>query len=129
MIVNHSSVNIWELYKIGGVSLEPNKHWSFKLVSFIGKFSSQLPHSGIYELSTNLINRDGGNQSGVIGFIYLNTDESFVIYQPTQICGYKLRLPDLEYSLFNLRSVRSDVFIPFVEIALQIEIVEIYGGI
>jgi hypothetical protein len=129
MIINHSSCNMWELYKITGITFNQNKDWSFRLLSLVGELSSPLTKAGIYELSTNLIHRDEGNSSGVIGYMYLNHDDSSITFQPTQVPCYKLRFPDLCYSLFNLRSVGSSVYIRFKTIALQIEIKETYGGV
>ena len=128
MIINHSSNKILELWKIDRISFDQNKPFSFRLINFTGKILNLIKQNGVYEISSILINRDDGNVSGVIGYVYLKTDDLFVSYQPTQIIEYKLRFADLNSSVFRFRSITSDFIVSFSEIAFQIEIKETYGG-
>jgi hypothetical protein len=128
MIINHSSRKISELWTINGISFDQNKPFSFRLLNFTGIIHKFIKIDGIYEISTNLISRDDGNVLGVIGYIYLATDDSYISYQPTQIIHYKLRFPDLNLSVFQFRSIATDETISFSEIAFQLEIQETYGG-
>lgn len=128
MIINHSSRKTWELWQIDGISFDPNKTFSICLLNFTGKIINLIKQDGIYEISTNLINRDDGNVSGVIGYVYLTIDDYYVLYQPTQKIQYKLRFPDLNSSVFKFRSIATDAVIKFSEISFQLEIQETYGG-
>jgi hypothetical protein len=128
MIINHSSKKIWDLWNINGISFDQNKTFSLRLLNFTGKILNLIKHDGIYEISTNLINRDDGNVSGVIGYVYLTVDYLYVSYQPTQNILYKLRFPDLNSSVFRFRSIETDAVVKFSEISFQLEIQETYGG-
>ena len=117
-----------ELWKIDRISFDQNKPFSFRLINFTGKFLNLIKQDGVYEISSILINRDDGNVLGVIGYVYLTKNDSFVSYQPTQIIEYKLRFADLNSSVFRFRSITSDFIVSFSEIAFQKEIKETYGG-
>ena len=128
MIINHSSKSLQELYKINDICFNSNKDLSFKLLSFIGILISPVKHAGIYELTTNMIHREVGNHSGVIGFIHVEPNASFISYEPTHIPHYKLRFPDLSSSVFTCKAIGAEKYINFSEIAFQLEVRENYGG-
>ena len=127
MIVNFWSSSHSNQYKIDTVTFPENKKWELSLVNFIAVFRNPITHTGIYELSTNMIERDDGNIPRTICYIFLESDSSNVNFTPTQKLHYKLRFHDLSATVFKFRSLATSEIIYFSEVAFQIEIRETYG--
>lgn len=124
MIVNYSSNNPDKFWGQINVKLTDNKPWKFKMLNFMGKFGSKVQTNGVYELSTNMIERDETNCDGVIGYVILDKHDKFLNFQPTHLAAYKIRFTELCSAVFDLRSVSTGENIKFVELGLTIEISE-----
>ena len=127
MIVNFCSSNSKGVYELDHVLFDENLRWEFSLLNFVGVFKGRIKHEGIYELSTNMIERDDGNLPRAIAYLFISTDSSHVTLSPTQKLSYKLRFHDLSSTVFNLRAIATNDIVSFSEVAFQIEIRETYG--
>ena len=127
MIVNYCSSDPSNRYKLGSILFKDNLHWEFSVINFVGVFKKPVKYQGIYELSTNMIERDSGNLPRAIAYLFITTDSSHISFSPTQKISYKLRFHDLSNTVFIFRAVETNEIIEFVEIAFQIEIRETYG--
>ena len=102
MIVNfHKFEEIGSFSSIHHVTFEENKNWDLSVLHFICKFKQNLDHSGIYQLSSNLIQRADGNIHRTLLYVYLEKGTNFVDITPKQSYKYKLRLHDISNAEFS----------------------------
>ena len=122
MIINYSSNDPHKFWGQVNLKLEENTVWNFKLLNFVGKFHSKIKSSGVYEISTNMIERDEANARGVVGYVILDENLKFLNFQPTHLPTYKMRFSELCSTVFDLRSVRTGENLKFEELAFTLEI-------
>ena len=128
MIVNfHKSEEIGAFSSLHHVTFEENKNWNLSLLHFICKFKHNLDQSGIYQLSSNLIQRDDGNIHRALFYMYLEKGTNHVDITPTQSYKYKLRLYEISSAEFSFCLLKTQEIIPISEAAFQLDIVESYG--
>ena len=70
MIINFSGDSIIDKLDINSIQLDDTKFWELSLLKFSAIFSSKISQSGIYEIVTNMIERDDGNSLGVVDYVY-----------------------------------------------------------
>jgi len=127
MIVNFCTSDYISQHKLDPILFNENLNWEFSVINFVAVFKKPVKYEGIYELSTNMIQRDDGNLPRAIAYMFITTGSSHVVFSPTQKLCYKLRFHDLSNTVFNFRAVGTNETVDFAEVAFQIEIRETYG--
>ena len=129
MIVNYAINNLTKKRKNLDLKLADNRSWKIKVIHLCGKLSNNSVKSGVYEIVSNMTERSSFNDCGVIGYIYINSNEIRINYQPTYPQSYKLRFHDFSVTVFDIRAIGSSDILKFSEFAVQLEITEAYGWI
>ena len=108
-------------FKFNRIELKPCQVYQIRLIALHGIFTEKA-EAGIYQLSSNLIDRENGNSERILAYIRLNRKQTSLDFTPTQIIWYKLRLHDFSSSDIKLKSITSDEEIYFSEFSCQFEI-------
>ena len=128
MIVNyHKFEEIGSSSSINQATFKENKNWELSVLHFICKFKHNLDQSGIYQLTSNLIQRADGNIHRTLLYMYLEKGTNHVDLTPTQSYKYKLRLHEISSAEFSFCLLKTQEIIPISEAAFQLDIVESYG--
>lgn len=109
--------------KFERVQLDQFTQYRARFISLHANFTSKAD-AGIYQLSTNIIDREKGNSNRIIAFIRLERKQIHLEFTPTHSIWYKLRFKDISSAHFKLKSIASDEEVFFAEFACQIEICE-----
>ena len=119
MIVNISGSK--SPYKFNRIDLKPFRNYKIRLLDLHAIFTSRV-EAGIYQICTNIIDRENGNSDRILAYVRLERKQTFLDLTPTQIIWYKLRLHDFSSSEIKLKSIISDEELFFAEFSCQFEI-------
>ena len=119
MIINISGSD--SPFKFNRIDLKAFRTYRIRLIDLHAIFSKKSD-SGIYQLCTNIIDRENGNSDRILAFVRLEKKQTFLDFTPTQTIWYKLRLHDFSSSDIKLKSIISDEEIFFSEFSCQFEI-------
>ena len=121
MILNISGSNA--PYRFNRVELRQYRKYKIRLLDFHAIFTSKAD-AGIYQLCTNIIEREHGNSDRFLAYVRLDRKQTHLDLTPTQLIWYKLRLLDFSSSDIKLKSISTDEEIFFSELSCQFEIEE-----
>ena len=119
MIINISGQT--SPFKFGRIELKAFRPYKIRLINLHAILTSKAD-AGIYQISTNLIDRENGNSDRILAYVRLDRKQTFLDFTPTQIIWYKLRLHDFSSSEIKLKSIISDEELFFAEFSCQFEI-------
>ena len=119
MIVNISGST--SPFKFNRVDLKPFRSYKIRLLDLHAIFTSKA-NAGIYQICTNLIDRENGNSDRILAYVRLERKQTCLDFTPTQIIWYKLRLHEFSASEIKLKPITSDEEIFFSEFSCQFEI-------
>ena len=108
-------------FKFNRIELKPCQKYQIRLIDIHAIFTEKA-EAGIYQLSSNLIDRENGNSERILTYIRLNRKQTSLDFTPTQKIWYKLRLHDFSSTDIKLKSIKSDEEIYFSEFSCQFEI-------
>ena len=120
MIINISGSSLPT--PINRIQLNQFDAYSIRLIAFHANFTSKADF-GIYQLCTNLIDRESGNSQRILAYIRLDKRQSFLDFTPLQTVWYKLRFKDISSAVFKLKSTVSDDEVFFTDFACQFEVI------
>ena len=109
--------------QINSIQLNQFDDYSIRLIAFHAIFTSKADF-GIYQLCTNLIDRERGNSHRILAYIRLDKRQTVLDFTPTQSVWYKLRFKDISSAVFRLQSTVSDDEVFFTNFACQFEIIK-----
>ena len=119
MIINISGKT--SPFKFERIELKAFRPYKIRLINLHAIFTSKAD-AGIYQISTNLIDRENGNSDRILAYVRLDRKQTFLDFTPTQTIWYKLRLHDFSSSDIKLTSITSDTELFFSEFSCQFEI-------
>ena len=119
MIINISGKT--SPFKFERIQLKTFRPYKIRLINLHAILTSKAD-AGIYQISTNLIDRENGNSDRILAYVRLDRKQTFLDFTPTQTIWYKLRLHDFSYSDIKLTSITSDEELFFSEFSCQFEI-------
>ena len=108
-------------FKFNRIELRRYRRYKIRLVDLHANFASKAD-AGIYQLCTNIIDREHGNSDRILAFVRLDRKQTQLDFTPTQLIWYKLRLLDFASSDIKLKSISKDKEIFFTELSCQFEI-------
>ena len=108
-------------FKFERIELKVFRPYKIRLINLHAIFTSKAD-AGIYQISTNLIDRENGNSDRILAYVRLERKQTFLDCTPTQTIWYKLRLHDFSSSDIKLTSITSDTELFFSEFSCQFEI-------
>ena len=121
MILNIEGKN--SPFQITRLELRQFKQYSIRLISIHGIISSYV-NSGVYKITSNIIDREHGNSERVFGYVYLQRKTHVLEYEPVQSLWYKLRITDFSSLELKLTSVGTGEKLLFSEFCCQLEVQE-----
>jgi len=131
MILNfhkrHDDDDIIQHVDINPIKFSDNKLWQLSVINFIGKFKKNLDESGIYFLSSSIIQRDDGNLHRIMFYMFLKKGTNQLDYAPNHPLVYKLRQFYIDGIEFYLTSVKTGKIYHLSELACSLEIKESNG--
>jgi len=107
---------------INPITFSDNKLWQLCVINFIGKFKRNLDESGIYFLSSSIIQREDGNLHRRLFYIFLKKGTNHVDYSPNHLLVYKLRQFYMDGIEFYLTSVKTGKIYHMNALACTLEI-------
>ena len=110
-------------FQINRIELKPCQRYKIRLIDLHAIFTEKAD-AGIYQICSNLIDRENGNSDRILAYIRLDRRQTSIDFTPTQIIWYKLRLHDFSSSDIKLKSITSDKEVLFSEFSCQFEITE-----
>ena len=126
MMLNISSTSN-SPFSIEDVKLPFNKVFNVTLINIVGILKTPVKRSGIYKITTNLIQREDGNIHRILAYVYIGRNSSYINFTPTHLLKYKLRLYDFNSADITLSSESTDEKLLFTEFSCQLEVTETYG--
>ena len=129
MILNfHKSDNkIIQQIGINQITLPDNKLWQLGVTHFVCTFKTSLDYSGLYQVTSSLIQREDGNLHRTLFYVYLEKGTTHLDYSPNHHVKYKLRLNQIENAQFSVSRIKSGKIIDLIELAVSLEIRESNG--
>ena len=119
MIINISGKS--SPFKFERIELKAFRRYKIRLINLHAILTSKAD-AGIYQISTNIIDRENGNSDRILTYVRLDRKQTFLDFTPTQTIWYKLRLHDFSSSDIKLTSITSDEELFFSEFSCQFEI-------
>lgn len=110
-------------FKFNRIELNQFRRYKIRLISLHATFTRKA-EAGIYQICTNIIDRENGNSDRVLAYVRLDRKQTFLDFTPTQSIWYKLRLHEFSSSDIKLKSITSDEELFFSEFSCQFEITE-----
>ena len=110
-------------FQFNRIELKQFRRYKIRLISLHATFTRKA-EAGIYQICTNIIDRENGNSDRVLAYVRLDRKKTTLDYTPTQSIWYKLRLHEFSTSDIKLKSITSDEELFFSEFSCQFEIVE-----
>ena len=106
-------------FKFKRIELRQFRRYQIRLIAIHAIFEHKA-EAGIYQICTNIIERENGNSERILAYVRLDRKQTILDFTPTQKIWYKLRLHDFSSSDIKLKSIKSDEVIFFSEFGEEI---------